>query len=97
MRYVRTVETVCERASRDIATDDRRRAAAATTEVGSSDSGGAPEGALDVRCDITDPDAVEAAFAQVEEAQQAVIATIRSMEERGEVVVRRGGDDEFVD
>lgn len=36
-------------------------------------------------------------IAQVEEAQQAVIATIRSMEERGEVVVRRGGDDEFVD
>ena len=36
-------------------------------------------------------------IAQVEEAQQAVIATIRTMEERGEVVVRRGGDDEFVD
>lgn len=34
---------------------------------------------------------------QVEEAQQAVIRTIRSLEERGEVVVRRGGDDEFVD
>ncbi|MCF6378240.1 flagellar motor switch protein FliG [Nocardioides KLBMP 9356] len=34
---------------------------------------------------------------QVEEAQQAVIATIRTMEERGEVVIRRGGDDEFVD
>lgn len=34
---------------------------------------------------------------QVEEAQQVVIATIRTMEERGEVVVRRGGDDEFVD
>lgn len=34
---------------------------------------------------------------QVEEAQQSIIATIRSMEERGDVVVRRGGDDEFVD
>ncbi|SEB89618.1 flagellar motor switch protein FliG [Nocardioides exalbidus] len=34
---------------------------------------------------------------QVEEAQQAVIRTIRELEERGEVVVRRGGDDEFVD
>ncbi len=34
---------------------------------------------------------------QVEEAQQAVIRTIRSLEERGEIVVRRGGDDEFVD
>ena len=29
-------------------------------------NGGAPEGALDVRCDITDPEAVEAAFATVE-------------------------------
>lgn len=34
---------------------------------------------------------------QVEEAQQSVIRTIRSLEERGEIVVRRGGDDEFVD
>ncbi|HTW16923.1 MAG TPA: 3-oxoacyl-ACP reductase FabG [Nocardioides sp.] len=29
-------------------------------------NGGAPEGALDVRCDITDPEAVEAAFATIE-------------------------------
>ncbi|WP_193606998.1 3-oxoacyl-ACP reductase FabG [Nocardioides lijunqiniae] len=29
-------------------------------------SGGAPDGALDVRCDVTDPAAVEAAFATVE-------------------------------
>src|SRR5829696_957889 len=35
-------------------------------------NGGAPEGALDVRCDITDADAVEAAFAQVEEAHGPV-------------------------
>lgn len=35
-------------------------------------TGGAPEGALDVRCDITDPEAVEAAFAQVEEAHGPV-------------------------
>ena len=35
-------------------------------------NGGAPEGALDVRCDITDPDAVEAAFKQVEEAHGPV-------------------------
>ena len=31
-------------------------------------SGGAPDGALDLRCDITDPAQVEAAFAQAEEA-----------------------------
>jgi 3-oxoacyl-[acyl-carrier protein] reductase len=30
-------------------------------------SGGAPEGCLDVRCDVTDPEAVDAAFTQVEE------------------------------
>ena len=30
-------------------------------------SGGAPDGTLDVRCDVTDPAAVEAAFAEVEE------------------------------
>lgn len=35
-------------------------------------NGGAPEGALDVRCDITDPAAVEAAFAEVEAAHGPV-------------------------
>jgi len=34
---------------------------------------------------------------QVEEAQQAVIRTIRQLEEQGQILVRRGGDDEFVD
>ena len=36
-------------------------------------------------------------LAQVEEAQQSVIRTIRQLEERGEIVVRRGGEDEFVE
>lgn len=36
-------------------------------------------------------------LAQVEEAQQAVIRTIRELEERGEIMVRRGGDDDFVE
>jgi 3-oxoacyl-[acyl-carrier protein] reductase len=35
-------------------------------------SGGAPDGALDVRCDVTDADAVEAAFAAVEAAHGPV-------------------------
>lgn len=35
-------------------------------------SGGAPDGALDVRCDITDAAQVEAAFAQIEEAHGPV-------------------------
>lgn len=35
-------------------------------------SGGAPEGCLDVRCDVTDPAAVDAAFAEVEAAHGPV-------------------------
>lgn len=35
-------------------------------------NGGAPDGTLDVRCDITDADAVEAAFVTVEEAHGPV-------------------------
>ena len=35
-------------------------------------SGGAPEGALDVRCDVTDPAQVEAAFAEIEAAHGPV-------------------------
>lgn len=35
-------------------------------------TGGAPEGALDVRCDVTDPAAVEAAYAEVEAAHGPV-------------------------
>ncbi len=35
-------------------------------------SGGAPEGALDVTCDITDPAAVDAAFAEIEAAHGPV-------------------------
>jgi 3-oxoacyl-[acyl-carrier protein] reductase len=35
-------------------------------------NGGAPDGALDVRCDVTDPEQVDAAFARVEEAHGPV-------------------------
>jgi flagellar motor switch protein FliG len=34
---------------------------------------------------------------QVEEAQQGIIRTIRQLEEQGQIMVRRGGDDEFVE
>ncbi|MEO3935409.1 flagellar motor switch protein FliG [Dermatophilaceae bacterium Soc4.6] len=34
--------------------------------------------------------------AQVEEAQQAIIRTIRSLEEKGQLLLRRGNDDDFV-
>ena len=33
---------------------------------------------------------------QVEEAQQNIIRTIRSLEEQGQIMMRRGNDDEFV-
>jgi flagellar motor switch protein FliG len=33
---------------------------------------------------------------QVEEAQQAIIRTIRQLEEQGQIMVRRGNDDEFI-
>jgi flagellar motor switch protein FliG len=33
---------------------------------------------------------------QVEEAQQAIIRAIRDLEEQGQIMVRRGGDDDFV-
>ena len=35
-------------------------------------------------------------LAQVEEAQQGVIRTIRQLEEQGQITIRRGNDDEFV-
>ena len=35
-------------------------------------------------------------LAQVEEAQQAVIRAIRELEEQGQIMVRRGGDDDLV-
>jgi flagellar motor switch protein FliG len=35
-------------------------------------------------------------LAQVEEAQQSIIRTIRQLEEQGVIMVRRGSDDEFV-
>lgn len=34
---------------------------------------------------------------QVEEAQQSIIRTIRELEEQGQIMIRRGGDDEFVE
>jgi flagellar motor switch protein FliG len=36
-------------------------------------------------------------LSQVEEAQQSVIRTIRQLEEQGQIMIRRGNDDEFVE
>ncbi len=36
-------------------------------------------------------------LSQVEDAQQSIIRTIRQLEERGEIMIRRGNDAEFID
>jgi len=36
-------------------------------------------------------------LAQVEEAQQTVIRAIRALEEKGDIIIRRGSDDEYVE
>lgn len=36
-------------------------------------------------------------LAQVEEAQQTVIRAIRALEEKGDIVIRRGSDDEYIE
>ncbi len=58
-------------------------------------SGGAPEGALDVRCDITDPAAVEAAFAQIEEAHGPVEVLVANAGITADTLVLRMSDDEW--
>ena len=58
-------------------------------------SGGAPEGALDVRCDITDPAAVEAAFAQIEEAHGPVEILVANAGITADTLVLRMSDDEW--
>ena len=58
-------------------------------------SGGAPEGALDVRCDITDPAAVEAAFAQVEEAHGPVEVLVANAGITADTLVLRMSEDDW--
>ncbi|GAA4125959.1 3-oxoacyl-[acyl-carrier-protein] reductase [Nocardioides fonticola] len=58
-------------------------------------SGGAPEGALDVRCDITDPDAVEAAFAEVEAAHGPVEVLVANAGITADTLVLRMSEDDW--
>lgn len=60
-------------------------------------NGGAPEGALDLRCDITDPDAVEAAFAAVEEAHGPVEVLVANAGITRDTLVLRMSDDDWDD
>ena len=58
-------------------------------------SGGAPDGALDVRCDITDQAAVDAAFAQIEEAHGPVEVLVANAGITADTLVLRMSDDDW--
>ena len=58
-------------------------------------SGGAPEGALDVRCDITDQEAVDAAFAQIEEAHGPVEILVANAGVTKDTLVLRMSDEDW--
>jgi 3-oxoacyl-[acyl-carrier protein] reductase len=58
-------------------------------------SGGAPEGTLDVRCDITDPAQVEAAFAQIEEAHGPVEVLVANAGITADTLLLRMSDDDW--
>jgi 3-oxoacyl-[acyl-carrier protein] reductase len=58
-------------------------------------SGGAPEGALDVRCDVTDPDAVEAAFTQIEAAHGPVEILVANAGITADTLLVRMSDEDW--
>jgi 3-oxoacyl-[acyl-carrier protein] reductase len=58
-------------------------------------SGGAPEGCLDVRCDITDPAAVDAAFAEVEAAHGPVEVLVANAGITADTLLLRMSDDDW--
>ena len=58
-------------------------------------SGGAPDGALDVRCDITDTEQVEAAFAEIEAANGPVEVLIANAGITADTLLLRMSDDDW--
>ena len=58
-------------------------------------NGGAPEGALDVRCDITDQEAVDAAFAEIEEAHGPVEVLVANAGVTKDTLVLRMSDEDW--
>ena len=58
-------------------------------------SGEPPEGVLAVRCDITDPDAVEAAFKEVEEAHGPVEVLVANAGVTADTLLLRMSDDDW--
>jgi len=58
-------------------------------------SGGAPEGALDVRCDVTDAAAVDAAFAEVEAAHGPVEVLVANAGITADTLLLRMSEDDW--
>ena len=58
-------------------------------------NGGAPEGTLDVRCDITDPAAVEAAFTEIEAAHGPVEVLVANAGITADGLLVRMSDDDW--
>lgn len=58
-------------------------------------NGGAPEGALDVRCDITDPEQVEAAFARVEQEHGPVEVLVANAGITSDTLLLRMSEDDW--
>ena len=58
-------------------------------------NGGAPDGALDVRCDITDQEAVDAAFTQIEEAHGPVEVLVANAGVTHDTLVLRMSDEDW--
>ena len=58
-------------------------------------NGGAPDGALDVRCDVTDAAAVEAAFATVEEAHGQVEVLVANAGITADTLVLRMSEEQW--
>ncbi len=60
-----------------------------------SRSGGGPQGALDLRCDITDPDAVEAAFLEIERAHGPVEVLVANAGITADTLLLRMSEDDW--
>ena len=60
-----------------------------------SRSGGAPDGALDLTCDITDPDAVEASFVRIEEEHGPVEVLVANAGVTADTLLLRMSEDDW--
>jgi 3-oxoacyl-[acyl-carrier protein] reductase len=58
-------------------------------------SGGAPDGALDVRCDVTDPGQVEAAYAEIEAAHGPVEVLVANAGITSDTLLLRMSEDDW--